>query len=272
MQLLHRQASERIRFPSCECAATSPDAPATVRTVMRFSVSVPVLSEQMTLALPSVSTAGIRRTMLFFAAIRRTPTASTIVTTAGRPSGIAATARLIDSRNMSSGGVCSKRPMRKISAQMASAPAPSQRPVCARRFCSGVFGGSCDAIIPAMRPTSVRMPVAVTTPSPFPAVISEGENTMFFRSPSGVFSGSTTPASFAAGRLSPVSALSPALNPFDSISRRSAGAISPARSRTRSPGTSCAASTVSSRPLRMTRALGLLSFFRASMACSARLS
>ena len=261
-----------MRPASREERETSPPGPATVRTVILFSVSVPVLSEQITLALPSVSTAGIRRMMLFLAAIRRTPTASTIVTTAGRPSGMAATARLIERRNMSSGGVCSSSPMRKIMAQITSAPAPSQRPVCAKRFCSGVFGGSCEAISPAIRPTCVRMPVSVTTPSAFPAVIAEGEKIMFLLSPTAAFSGRTAFASFSAGRLSPVSALSSALSPCDSSSRRSAGATSPARRRTTSPGTSCAASTVSSCPPRITRALGLLSRRRASIACSARLS
>ena len=77
---------------------------------MRFSVSVPVLSEQITEALPSVSTAGNRRMIARRAAMRRIPTASTIVTTAGSPSGMAATARLIESRNISSGSMCSARP------------------------------------------------------------------------------------------------------------------------------------------------------------------
>ena len=60
--------------------------------------------------------------------------------------------------------------MTKITAHSSSAAAPSQRPVCASRFCSGVFGASWDWISPAMRPTSVCMPVAVTTPRPLPAV------------------------------------------------------------------------------------------------------
>ena len=64
-------------------------------TVILFCVSVPVLSEQMICAQPSVSTA-VRR-----ADDRRccldmfvTPMESTIVTTAARPSGMAATAKL----------------------------------------------------------------------------------------------------------------------------------------------------------------------------------
>ncbi len=98
---------------------------------MRFMVSVPVLSEQMTLALPSVSTAGMRRTMARCAAMRRTPTASVMVTTAGSPSGMAATARLMEIRNISSGGTCWNSPMTKMTKQIASAPMPRYFPVCA---------------------------------------------------------------------------------------------------------------------------------------------
>ena len=55
-------------------------------------VSVPVLSEQMTEVQPSVSTDGSERTMAFFLAMRRVPSARQVVMTAGRPSGMAATA------------------------------------------------------------------------------------------------------------------------------------------------------------------------------------
>jgi hypothetical protein len=59
---------------------------------MRFCVSVPVLSVQMTVVDPSVSTAGSRRVTARRCAIRCTPTARAMVTIAGSPSGIAATA------------------------------------------------------------------------------------------------------------------------------------------------------------------------------------
>jgi len=42
---------------------------------------------------PSVSTDGNERTMAFFFAIRRVPKARQVVITAGKPSGIAATAK-----------------------------------------------------------------------------------------------------------------------------------------------------------------------------------
>lgn len=56
-------------------------------------VSVPVLSEQMTEVQPRVSTDGRDLTMAFFLAIRRVPKAKQVVITAGKPSGMAATAK-----------------------------------------------------------------------------------------------------------------------------------------------------------------------------------
>lgn len=58
---------------------------------MRFSVSVPVLSVQMTSAEPSVSTAGRWRISTLRAAIRCAPKASDNVTVGSRPSGTLAT-------------------------------------------------------------------------------------------------------------------------------------------------------------------------------------
>ena len=55
-------------------------------------VRVPVLSEQMTVVAPRVSTEGRERTIAFFLAIFMVPRARQVVMTAGRPSGMAATA------------------------------------------------------------------------------------------------------------------------------------------------------------------------------------
>ncbi len=239
---------------------------------MRFWVRVPVLSEQMTLALPRVSTAGRRRTMARLAAMRRTPAASVMVTTAGRPSGMAATARLTAIRNISSGSTRWNRPMMKITKQMASAPMPRVRPTRASRCWSGVCGAAWLPIMRAMRPTCVRIPVSTTRPLPCPAVTAQLENIMLCRSPSGVPSGKTASAAFSEGTLSPVRALSSALRSTAATRRRSAGTRSPALSRTRSPGTSCGAGTTASFPPRTTRARGLEMRRRASSAFSARLS
>ena len=64
----------------------------TFETDIWLVVNVPVLSEQMTLVDPSVSTLGRLLTMAFLAAIFRVPSARQVVMTTARPSGIAATA------------------------------------------------------------------------------------------------------------------------------------------------------------------------------------
>ena len=66
---------------------------ATLATAIWLVVRVPVLSLQITVVQPRVSTDGRLRTMAFFLAILRVPRAKQVVTTAGRPSGMAATAR-----------------------------------------------------------------------------------------------------------------------------------------------------------------------------------
>ena len=106
---------------------------------MRFCVRVPVLSEQMTEALPSVSTAGRRRMIALRLTIRCTPMASTMVTMAGRPSGMADTASETAVMKISSSGMPLERPMPKITAQAASAATPRYLLNCARRCCSGVL-------------------------------------------------------------------------------------------------------------------------------------
>ena len=68
-------------------------------TVILLSVRVPVLSEQITVALPRVSTAGNLRISAFFLAIRCTPSAITIVAVAGSPSGIIEIASEIATKN-----------------------------------------------------------------------------------------------------------------------------------------------------------------------------
>ena len=56
---------------------------------------MPVLSEHTTLTAPNVSTDGNLRTMVLAFTILCTPKAKTMVTTAGKPSGTAATANEI---------------------------------------------------------------------------------------------------------------------------------------------------------------------------------
>ena len=156
-----------LRFSS-SCSKPFPIAASRV-TFMRFCVSVPVLSEQMTSALPKVSTAGSLRIIVFFLAIRCIPIASTIVTIAGSPSGIAATARLTEVINIGNGGCLRKSPIPKIIPQIINAPMPSSLPVSPSFFCKGVSRSSCSAKRAAICPISVAMPVAVTATVPLPA-------------------------------------------------------------------------------------------------------
>ena len=83
-------------------------------------VSVPVLSVQMKLTEPSVSTAGRRRTKAWRRAIVRAPKANITVTTAGNASGMAATARLKAVSSMSSIGSPRHTPNAKTTAQTTS--------------------------------------------------------------------------------------------------------------------------------------------------------
>ena len=138
-------------------------------TVIWLRVRVPVLSEATTVVLPSVSTAGSRRTMARRRAIRCTPMASAMVTTAGRPSGTAATARLIPASAASPVG----NP--RIAATTARATAAIAiarviaRPTRSSWRVSGVSSGCCSPSSSAIRPSSVSSPVATATPSPDPA-------------------------------------------------------------------------------------------------------
>ena len=97
--------------------------------------------------------------------------------------------------------------------------------------------------MPAMRPTSVSMPVAVTTAFALPLVMTVEDRSMLCRSPRGRFSARPSAGALPLGRDSPVMALSSALSPALSRMRASAGTMSPASTRMMSPGTSLAAST-----------------------------
>ena len=98
------------------------------------------------------------------------PMASTIVTMAGSPSGIAATARLIEVINISKAPYFLITPIIKIKAHIPIADNPSIFPVPSSLFCKGVSFFSSFAIIAAIFPTSVSIPVAVTTALPLPYV------------------------------------------------------------------------------------------------------
>ena len=222
-------------------------------TVISLRVSVPVLSVQITVVEPSVSTAERRRMMAPRAAMRRMPTASAMVMATGRPSGTIDTIWLIATISTSASGSARHSPSSTTVTNRPSAAPTSQRPNWAMRRSSGVRGSSARSVRPAMRPTSVCTPVATTTARPRPAATWVPEYTMLRRSARPVASCSVATVLFT-GTDSPVSAASAHCSRAASIRRASAPMASPAASRTMSPGTSSRASTSASAPSRSTRA------------------
>ena len=153
--------------PDMLSVSSIPSAHAFTR-VMRFWVSVPVLSEHMTEALPKVSTAGRLRMMAFFLTRRCTPMDRTMVTMAGRPSGIAETASETAVMKISIAGMPFASPTTKMTAQAARARTPRYFPSCASFACSGVCPCSSLSSKSAIFPISVSIPVAVTTAAAVP--------------------------------------------------------------------------------------------------------
>lgn len=110
---------------------------------------------------------------------------------------------------------------------------------------------------PAILPTSVAMPTAVTIPVARPRVIVLAEYTMLTRSPRGTsWSARTLSACLLMGRDSPVRRASSVERLMLSPRRRSAGMTSPTLSRTMSPTTRPSALMVSIWPSRMTLQVG----------------
>ena len=140
------------------------------RAVILFSVSVPVLSEQIAETEPSVSTDGSRLTMAFWAASARVPIEYIVVTTAGMPVGMAEIARAMPAMKIVSKVSPRLRPMMTI--RMNARPARPAMMMVSRSscFCSGVLSASVLLSRSAMLPISVPMPVVVTIISPRPRV------------------------------------------------------------------------------------------------------
>ncbi len=96
------------------------------------------MSEQITEAEPRVSTEGRRRTIARRRIIRCTPRAREMVTMAGSPSGMAATARLTPAMNIWYRGRPRQKPRRVTARQMARQAVTRIFPRRLRRRCSGV--------------------------------------------------------------------------------------------------------------------------------------
>ena len=134
---------------------------------------MPVLSEQIAEVEPSVSTDRSRFTIAPFAASACVPSESMVVTTAGRPVGIAAIARAMPITNRSSKSSPRISPKMITSASAAAAMIVIRTVSWSSWRVSGVFSCWTPASIPEICPTSVAIPVAVTTISPRPRVTVE---------------------------------------------------------------------------------------------------
>ena len=154
--------------------------------VISFFVSVPVLSEQITDAEPSVSTDDSFFTIACRRAMRCTPSASTTDRIAGRPSGTAATA----SETPSSSTSTTSRRRRDVGGEQDRADdhdgdrrstampehAPDAVDLALQRRALLLGARRAGA---ATLPISVAMPVAVTTARPRPRVTAVPLKTMF---------------------------------------------------------------------------------------------
>ena len=130
------------------------------------------MSEQITVVLPSVSTAGSLRMIVWRFAIRETPMASTMVTAAGSPSGIAPTASATAAMNISSGGFPRAMPSAKVTAASARITRNSRLLKRVIFRVSGVDMSTALEMSRAIRPVSVWSPMPQTRHSACPAVTS----------------------------------------------------------------------------------------------------
>jgi len=141
------------------------------RAVIWFRVRVPVLSEQMAEVDPSVSTAGKRLMIALRPAISVAPSARMVVITIGIPVGIAAMASVIPSTYRSENDAPQAvRPITIISTNAIPAMLAMMTVKPSTCLVSGDFSSSAASSMPAICPTSVSMPVPVTSISPRPRV------------------------------------------------------------------------------------------------------
>ena len=202
-------------------------------------------------------------------AIRVTLSARHKVTTAGNPSGTAATAREIAVRSISNTGRFCTIASKNNTMQIPREPRLKNFPSSPSFFCSGVVSSRLSCISAAIFPIWVCKPTAQTIPVPRPALTIVDKNVILFRSPSGILPPcfpESLAVCFCTGRFSPVSAASWSCKFSASTSRRSAGTIAPACRQTRSPTASFAAGISCSEPSRITTARGCISCFKESSA------
>ena len=145
---------------------------------------------------------------------------------------------------------------------------PRKRPKLSNFNSKGVFGVWASAILRAIFPSSVRIPVFTTRPSPLPEETVVPMYAMLFRSASKVLWSSSL-VSFPTVRDSPVRADSSILHCCDQRILTSAGTLRPCSRRTTSPGTSSEVGISFSYSPRRTTQFEIDISLRESMACSA---
>ena len=138
--------------------------------VISFSVNVPVLSELIAEVDPRVSVDCIRFMIAPALASACVPDARMVVTTAGRFSGRAPIANATAPANRT----VNSAPRARFNAIDTTRATPAIHRICRVRVASwrvsGDFVSSCDCSRPEILPTSVSIPIAVTTNSPEPRV------------------------------------------------------------------------------------------------------
>ena len=173
--------------------------------------------------LPSPSTACSFRTIACSFAIFCVPKERTIVTIELNASGIAATARATAKRNAFPIFSPRKTLIPNKIAQNTRIKMDNFCPNWSRFTCNGVFFSDVVFRRLAILPTSVFIPISVTTKEPLPYVRKLPEYTILIRSPRGTSSCSITSVVFSTPRLSPVNALSSTFMLAHSRIRPSAG-------------------------------------------------
>ncbi|CAK7066869.1 MAG: hypothetical protein MEEGG_02951 [Eggerthella lenta] len=148
---------------------------------MRFWVSVPVLSVQMTVTAPIVSQACILRTRLLVLSIRRMDIASDSVIDIGSPSGTAMTMMATETMKICrtcweivsqspSSSPPTKTALPSITQKISTDRRMPRRPIRRERRVnwrsSGVCSSFCTVACSVTRPASVASPTAVTTITP----------------------------------------------------------------------------------------------------------
>ena len=217
-------------------------------TVISFFVSVPVLSEQITVIDPNVSTAGMPLIIAFSSAISLTPMDKIIVKTAGSPSGIIATINAILAENIKLQSIPYLKLVKK-SKNTINAKIPLK--ICLFNWCifftNGVVWDWIDCNAWLIFPISVASPVSITTPRAEPVCTSVPEKAIFSWSPARA-SCAIASTFFSTASDSPVKIDSSTVKSCTSIKRKSAGITSPAFKRTISPRTSSSEFTSSAWP------------------------